>query len=389
MFDVKLPQAFATLTRAIRTELLSWVADEFPMVVLRVVFILVLFGGVAVFEFQLWMAASLGEVIAVILKVGVSSVAAFAAWEIALPYIKPVQHSRFSVSSDVQVLAPTVSKRRILPGGAAVPPNDESKHLQRIRPEELSDGDIVCMEIISQDTGEHREFMSLEPPVDGVMPFTTLSLFKQWSGYKVVRSPLQDWTDNPRQWKRFCFKIHFNNGKISFKSVASNTFLFMMGIKDKTMVAWRASGSRKGEEIPMGKWERFELRACPDVPREAGTLFNLWYNFTASFIKWEHDNDRFNITNKREKAVMFALWRPKIIERSVDTTSPYQLSSKIKHALSPLDQQQSDQKERASNDGLTNRNNTISEPNSGLSTPKSRRAGAISRTPEPYSRKRV
>merc|ERR1712073_207186 len=87
----------------------------------------------------------------------------------------------------------------------------------------------------------------------------------------------------------------------------------------------------------MGRWERFEFRPCPDTPPEAGHLYNLWYSFTASFIKWEYEANRFNITNKRERAVQFAMWRPSLIQRS-EGANPYQLGTRVQkgiHSLSP------------------------------------------------------
>jgi len=126
--------------------------------------------------------------------------------------------------------------------------------------------------------------LALEKPTEnGELPFVALNVvLKTFFGHKIVRSLVRYWIDNPKDWKRFCFRVSFDQGKLAFRSIATGTLVFMMGIKDKTMVAWRSNESKRGLDV--GIWERFELRSASSTP-EMGPLFHLWYCFTGSFVK--------------------------------------------------------------------------------------------------------
>lgn len=320
MFDMKLPQALSEGVKAFRTEVLGWVSDEFPMLVLRLVFVLVIFGGVGVFEIQLWMASTFLEALSVILKVVVCAGTTFLAWEICVTYVKS---SRFSytrklIHSDVSVLPPAIQKRKVLKNGLMVPP-DEGGRFNRVHDGDLKDGDIICLEVVEQDSGEWREFLALEGGKEGgELPVVVLNaLFKSYSGHKVVRSLVRDWVEDPKDWRRFCFRVCLEQELFALRSLATGTLLFMMGVKDKTMVAWQLNNMKRGLEV--GSWERFELRTSLSTP-EMGPLFNLWYNFTASWVKWQAMYERFNITRAKERAVHFAVWCPNLVK---DDT-PYQ-----------------------------------------------------------------
>jgi len=155
MFDMKLPQALTGVVKAFRTEVLQWVTDEFPMLVLRLVFVIIVFGGVLVFEFQLWIASDFLGALTVIFKVALCAGATFLAWEVCVTYVRT---SRFSYTKklllpDITVPPPTVQKKKVLKDGLHVPP-DESGVFKRIYDGDLSDGDIICLEIVVQDSGE-------------------------------------------------------------------------------------------------------------------------------------------------------------------------------------------------------------------------------------------
>jgi len=332
---MKLPQALSGAVKAFRTEVLQWVSDEFPMLVLRLVFVAVIFGGVAVFEFQLWMAGSFMEAFSVIIKVALCTGTSFLAWEICVTYVRT---SRFSyrrklMPPDVTVLPPVIQKKHLLKNGLMVPPN-EGGRFNRVDEGDLKDEDIICLEIVEQKSGEWREFVAIESAEEGgVLPVVTLSIpMKTYSGHKLVRSLVRDWVDNPKDWKRFCFRVNIDQGKIALRSIATGTLIFMMGVKDKTMVAWQANDSKRGLEV--GSWERFEFRSTLSTP-DVGPLFRLWYTFTASWVKWQPMYERFNITKKDERAVNFALWCPNLVK---DATPYAPLSKKIRERRGSLRQ---------------------------------------------------
>jgi len=284
-----------------------------------------IFGGVVVFEFQLWLATSWLDALAVILKVALCGGATFCAWEICLKYIRPTRLSYSTKKDtkqkedvDVFFLPPKLLKKKVIRKGLMVPPEGE-KGYQRVRVEDLSDGDIVSLELVTQDSGEHREFFAMEAwGQDGVFvsaDYTSRTL----SGHKVVKCLLRDWAENPPSWKRFCFQIHFNNGKAAFRSFLTETLLFMLGIKEKTMVAWRLEGNKKGQGVNVSKWECFELKEEKKTQPGMGPLYILWYSLAASYVNWESHSKRFNITNTKERAVRLALWTP--VMPGGDTTS--------------------------------------------------------------------
>lgn len=327
MFDMKLPKALSDGVKAFRKEILGWVSDEFPMLVLRLVFVVVIFGGVAVFEIQLWMASTLLEALAVILKVSICAGTSFLAWEICVTYVKS---SRFSytrklIHSDVSVLPPAIQKRKVLKNGITAPP-DEGGRFNRVHEGDLKDGDIICLEVVEQDSGEWREFLALESAKeDGELPVVVLNaLVKSYSGHKCVRSLVRDWVDKPDDWRRFCFRVSVEQECIALRSLVTGTLLFMMGIKDKTMVAWQLNNLKNGLEV--SSWERFELRSALSTT-EIGPLFTLWYNFTSSWVKWQPMYERFNITKRKERAVNFAIWCPNLVK---DDTPYAPLTRKIK-----------------------------------------------------------
>jgi len=297
------------------------------MLVVRLVFVAVIFGGVVVFEFQLWMATSLAEALTVILKVGLCTGTAFLAWEICVTWVRPtrVSYRKKLMSPDVTVLPPVIHKKNVLKSGLMVPPN-EGGRFNRVQPSDLKDDDIICLEIVEQEAGEYREFLAIEGAQEGgMLPLVTLnSLMKSYAGHKLVRSLVREWVENTKDWKRFCFQVNIDQGKVALRSVATGTLIFMMGWKDKTMVAWQANDSKRGIEV--GSWERFEFRSWLTTP-DMGPLVRLWYTFTASFVKWQPIYERFNVTKKNERAVTFALWSPNLVK---DATPYAPLSKKIR-----------------------------------------------------------
>jgi len=316
MLDIKLPQAVEIGFKLLRTEILSWLADEFPLLCLRILFLTSVFLGTGLCAVFLFIQGdTFWGTLVVIFKMLFLCGSTFFMYSILFDWIRPFRNARNMLPKDVKVLPPSAPK----------PDMDADKNFRRIKDvDELRDGDIVCVELLgnSQLKKDDRNFLciskqrNIETHSYGVA---------RYAGFKVVIDSLSDWIQHPREWKRFCFQVSFDQrNKLILKSVETNTYLFMMGVVKKILVAWSDRSSFMHRNPT--SWERWELHPHLESDLSRHMMFLLYFCFDSKYLKYMDENKCFEISNKAHKAAKFALWKPVLVEDQHDAAATSSIS---------------------------------------------------------------
>jgi len=307
MLDVKLPQAVELGVRLTRSEILPWFTDECPLLILRLTFILTLFGGVCGFGlFFLLETSFFGSILLCIKGTGLF---AFIIWlyNMLFGFINPVVTNRAQLPSDIKVLPPVAEKTD----------TNFDKTMKRVKDlNEFREGDIVCLELVDGANSKARNFLCISSnrEVD-----THQYMVAKLRGYRMCVRNVVEWIENPRDWKRFCFQIGFDhNNKIILRSIETDTFLFMMGMVNKILVAWHESSSFF--HATAGSWERFEFKGISEQQISRHPLFLMNYCFDDKYLKYVDEKGVFELTNHLNRSARIALWKPQTTA-SLDTES--------------------------------------------------------------------
>lgn len=304
MLDIKLPQAVELGFKLLRTEILAWLADECPLLCLRLLFLTSVFAGTGLCAVFLFIQGdTLWGTIIVIIKMLFLCGSTFFMYSTLFDWIRPFRNARNMLPKDVKVLPPSAPK----------PDMDADKNFKRVKNvEDLRDGDIVCLELLvnSQLKKEDRTFLCISKQRD--METHSYGVAR-YAGYKIVTDTLSDWVEHPREWKRFCFQVSFDQrNKVVFKSVETNSYLFMMGVVKKMLVAWSDHSSWMHKNPT--SWERWELHPHLESDISRHTMFLLYFCFDSKYLKWVGETSCFEISNKAHKAAKVALWKPVLVE---------------------------------------------------------------------------
>jgi len=308
MLDIKLPQAVELGFKLLRTEILAWLADECPVLCLRLLFITSIFLGIGLCAVFLFVQAhSFTSMFLVFFKMGFLCGATFFIYSILFDWIRPITAKRNTLPQSVRVLPPLLPKTDM----------DADKNFKRVKDaESLRDGDIICLEFLEgSQRKEKRQFLCISKQRTTETHSYGLTKFV---GHKIVLDPVTEWVENPREWKRFCFQVTFDNNRIVLKSIETDTYLFMMGVIRKLLVSWSETSSVIHRNP--SSWERWALHPHVDSETSRHMMFRLYYCFDSKYLKYVPEHKCFEISKQPHKAARLALWKPIFVdERELET----------------------------------------------------------------------